>query len=179
MCSKNAVWLTVEEIRKKYPKVFLEDGFSASFVGLLFDADLLRGKYDRTKRQVLILEESFIDLLKHIKYNYLIHANNLPGDEIKFSIPPYCSYSRILVWEPDKHWYSPTEILNFFPVLTEDKIFNESFVGQLAHKNIVRGKFDYSEKCTLILKPSFDELLKYRNYVVLKKIIPLDNTDQE
>jgi len=177
MCGKANVWHTVEEIRKKYPKIFLEDGFTASFIGLLFDADLLRGKFDRTKRQILILDESFLDLLKHIQYNFLIQATSLPGDPIKFSVPPYCSCYTIKSWEADKHWYTPTEIFNFYPKLTEDKIFSENFLSQLAHKNIVRGKFEYAEKCTFILKPSFDELLNYRNYVIQQKIVLRSESD--
>ncbi|HXU26374.1 MAG TPA: hypothetical protein VN698_04020 [Bacteroidia bacterium] len=168
MYRKEDLWLDAEDIRRKYPKLFIEDGFTASFIGLLFDANLLRGRYDRTKRQVFILEESFIDLLKHMKYNYLIQANYLPGDEIKFSIPPYCCLTEVVTIKENKHWYTPTEVLELYPKLYQEKIFNESFIGQLVHKNIIRGKFDSTEKCTLILKPSFDELLKYRNYMIEK-----------
>jgi len=177
MCGKVSLWHTVEDIRRKYPKIFLEDGFTASFIGLLYDADLLRGKFDRTKRQILILDESFLDLLKHIQYNFLIQATSLPGDEIKFSVPPYCSCNTVKRWEPGEHWYTPTEILKEYPRLTEDRIFNEHFLSQLAHKNIVRGKFDYTDKCTLILKPSFDELINYRNYVIDQRKFLLNDND--
>lgn len=177
MGEKVSIWYTVEEIRRKYPKMFLADGFTASFIGLLYDADLLRGEYDRTKRQVLILEESFLDLIKHIQYNHLIEATSYLSDGIKFSIPPYAACNTIKVWEPGEYWYTPGEILKCYPKLAQGRIFSEHFLSQLANKYIVRGKFDYSDKCTLILKPSFDELINYRNWVVQQKIIPPNNND--
>jgi hypothetical protein len=178
MCEKISVWQTVEDIRKKYPKIFLVDGFTASFIGLLYDADLLWGKLDRTKRQVLILEESFLGLLKHIQYNHLIEATSFPGCEIKFSIPPYAACNTVKTWEAAQHWYTPTEILKAHPKLVSNDIFNANFLSQLAHKYIVRGKFDYNDKCTLILKPSFDELINYRNHVIQQKIVLLKDDNQ-
>ena len=168
---KEVLWLDAEGIRKKYPTLFIEDGFTSSFIGLLFDANLLRGRYDRKKRQVFILEESFIELLKHIKYNYLIQASKLPGDDIKFSIPCYCSIPKLIIYDLDKYWYTPTELLALYPQLAKEQLFSESFIGQLVHKHVIRGKYDSIEKCTLILKPSFDELLKYRNYLIDKNKI--------
>lgn len=119
MGEKVSIWHTVEEIRRKYPKIFLVDGFTASFIGLLYDAELLRGQFDRTKRQILILGESFLDLLKHIQYNHLIQATSYLSNEIKFSVPPYAGCNTIKVWEPGQHWYTPAEILKSYPRLTE------------------------------------------------------------
>ncbi len=174
MYEKKNIWLSIEDMKRKYPNLFEERKFSETFITHLFDAHLLRGFYDRKKRQVFILEKSWLHLLIHMNYNLYLQIQPINGEPIKFSIPKYCSsITSEIKYELDKNWYSPTEILDNFERLRDEKIFTEKFIVQLVQTGILRGKHDNTLKITYVLLTSFIELLYYRNITIQKnQILP-------
>lgn len=176
MFKKETVWLSIEDIRRKYFNLIEEKKFNESFIGLLFDADLLRGYYDRKKRQTFILEESWLDLLVHMNYNLFLQMQPVNGEPVKFSIPNYCKNPLKMQYDLEKNWYTPSELLEQFEQLKLEKIFTEGFIGELVRKGILRGRYDFGIKCTYILFPSFIELLWYRNYTLKQNMYYPDET---
>ncbi len=176
MYPKEKVWLSIDDITRKYKNLFEEKKFSEPFIGQLFDAHLLRGFYDRRKRQIFILEKSWLHLLIHMNYNLYLQIQPINGEPIKFSIPSYCSNIKLEIkYDLDKNWYSPTEILDLFERLRDEKIFTEKFIVQMIQTGILRGKYDSTLKIHYVLLSSFIELLFYRNATIQKnKIIPDD-----
>lgn len=176
MCYKETVWLSSDDIKRKYANLFEEKKFTEMFVGLLFDAQLLRGYYDRKKRQVFILEKSWLDLLVHMNYNLYLQMQTVNGEPIKFSVPAYCNNIKSTIrYDFEKNWYSPTELLDQFERLREEKVFTEKVLIQLVETGILRGKHDNSTKITYVLLASFLELLFYRNDTIKKNLITPDD----
>jgi hypothetical protein len=177
MYHKEPVWLSTHDIKRKYANLFEERKFTEPFIGLLFDAHLLRGYYDRKKREVLILEKSWLHLLIHMNYNLYLQIQPVDGEPVKFSIPSYCTnITSQITYNFEKNWYSPSEILDNFERLREENIFTEKFIVQLVQTGILRGKHDSSLKTTYVLLPSFIELLYYRNATIKKNMIIPDDT---
>ena len=176
MCYKESVWLSVDDIKRKYANLFEEKRFTEPFIGSLFDAQLLRGYYDRKKRQVFILEKSWLHLIIHMNYNLYLQMQPINGEPIRFSIPSYCkNINTQIKYNFEKNWYSPTELLDQFERLREENIFTEKFIVQMVQTGILRGKYDSSLKITYVLLSSFIELLFYRNATIQKnKFIPDD-----
>jgi len=172
MCYDETVWLSTEDIRRKYLNLFEERKFTEPFIAQLFDAHLLRGYYDRKKRQVFILEKSWLDLLVHMNYNLFLLMQPVNGQPVKFSVPAYCNnITAHIRYDFEKNWFTPTELLDQFERLRTENVFTEKFIGQLVQTGILRGKYDHSIKATYVLLASFVELLFYRNDTIKKNLI--------
>lgn len=175
MCYEETVWLSTDDIRRKYEKLFEERKFSESFIGTLFDAHLLRGYYNRSKRQVFILEKSWLNLLVHMNYTLYLQLQPV-GEPIKFSIPEYCKNIGIeKTYHLEKNWLTPTEILETYKTLREDHTFTEKFITQLVETGILRGKYDSTLKVTHVLLASFIELMYYRDDTIKKNLFSPDS----
>lgn len=165
MYSKEPVWLTTDEILRKYFEFCFERNITERFLVKLFDAHLLRGQNNRKIKKVEILEESFLELIKHINYNLQVQMYKF--NEEKISVPNYCQIeNKIIIYSIDKSWYTASEIIHEVPAMRYHKIFTVDFINELMEKGMIRGRMDRSQKVGLILLPSFIELLKYRNYML-------------
>ena len=166
MWCKRPVWYLPEEILNKY-RGLERAKFTEMFLGQLVDAYLLKGKYDRHKRKMFILEESVLVLINHINYNIYCELIQTSEDIIRYSVPSYCdgcNFSFNVSYE-DSLWVSPSSILAEYPNFRDFKIFNERLICQLVHKKILRGRYDTTDRETLVLAPSFRELHKYIQYL--------------
>ncbi len=166
MPSKEPVWLTTKEIINKYYAFCYDKDITERFLVKLFDAHLLRGNTNRKLKKIEILEESFLELLKHINYN--LEQYSFRFDGTKISVPQYCFeeqktkiYSNI-----ENSWYTSSEVIRITEIHANCKCFTVEFLNELVEKFIVRGRYDKSMKVNLILLPSFKELMKYRNYTL-------------
>lgn len=173
MSLKEPIWLLTDEIIKKYFDFCFQRNINEKFLVRLFDAHLLRGQPNRKLKKVEILEESFLELLKHINYNlqrqmYHSHAE-------KISVPTYCCTieDKTIHYNLDKSWYTATELLEEINSLKQHKIYTVDFINELMHKGILRGRYDKTDKTALILLPSFIELIKYRNYTLTQNLFYL------
>ncbi|MBK6834036.1 MAG: hypothetical protein IPG89_07100 [Bacteroidetes bacterium] len=168
MYSKEPVWLTTDQIINKYFEFCFERNITERFLVKLFDAHLLRGQNNRKLKKVEILEESFLELIKHINYNLQIQMYRF--SEEKISVPNYCEIgNKITTYSIDKSWYTASEILYEMPAIKYHKIFTVDFINELMDKGMLRGRIDRSQKVGLILFClPFMELLKYRNYIKTK-----------
>lgn len=171
MGTKLPVWLSTVDILRKYEGLCLEKNFSRKFIIKLFRANLLRGYYDSHNKKFMILEESWLDLVKHVLYNLYLQVHQISGEQINFSIPPYCHKTLTIRYNLDKNWYTATELLDEYNQLETDRIFDVAFIRQLVHCGLVRGGYDPKEKITQILKASFIELLLYRDYILQQNMI--------
>jgi hypothetical protein len=166
MLLKEQVWLSTDDLIKKYYNFCFERNITNRFLVQLYDAHLLRGQLDRRLKKTEILEESFLELVKHIHYNLQMQMNLISCEE-KISVPIYCSSQDNSVrYDLDKSWYTATDIMREVPLITQHKMFTISFINELMLKGILRGRYDKTEKIGLILLPSFIELMKYRNYTL-------------
>lgn len=165
MYSKEPVWLTTDEILAKYFEFCFQRNITERFLVKLFDAHLLRGQNNRKIKKVEILEESFLELLKHINYNLQVQMYKF--NEEKISVPNYCLIeNKTTIYSINESWYTASEIIYHTPAIKYHKIFNVEFINELMEKGILRGRIDRSQKIRLILLPSFIELMKYRNHTL-------------
>ena len=167
MWYKKPIWLSPDEVLNRYNGQLRSKDFTEVFLGQLVDSYILKGRIDRHKRKLLILEESVLVLIKHINYNTYCELIQTEDEPIKYSVPSYCDSFRVSynVSYEDPLWVTPTDLLLEYPKLKELKLFDENFIAQLVHKKILRGKYNYSNKYTLVLSPSFRELHNYINYL--------------
>ena len=167
--SKEPVWLLPDEILRKYFDFCFQRNITERFIVKLFDAHLLRGQTNRKLKKVEILEESFLELLKHINYN--LQKQMYYSIEEKISVPIYCAIEDGTVrYNLDKSWYTATELLEELKSLKQHKIYTVDFINELMHKGIIRGRYNKTEKIGLILLPSFIELIKYRDYTLTQNL---------
>lgn len=168
---KEPVWLSTIDIRRKYEGLCEEKNFNRKFIVKLYRANLLRGYYDSNHRRFMILEESWLELVKHVNYNLYLQIFPIDGEPIRFSIPPYCLKLSQIRYDLEKNWYTPTELLEEYEKLKDDKIFDITFINQLVHSGLLRGGHDPKEKITQILVASFIELLLYRDYILQQNMV--------
>jgi hypothetical protein len=171
MYSKEPVWLSPNEVIKKYFNVCNERKIHEKFLARLYDAHLLRGKINRKTKKIELLEESWLDLLLLINHN--LHSQLIPlnGEPIKIYAPKYYhTLDGKLITDSDKTWYTPSELLNVYDFLEHEKIFTVEFVGSLSDTGILRGHFNNTEKCRHILLPSFNKLLEYREHTIVQNL---------
>jgi len=171
MDAKEPVWLSTVDIRRKYEGLCEEKNFSRKFIVKLFRANLLRGYYDSTHRRFMILEESWLEMVKHVNYNLYLQIFPIEGEPIKFSVPTYCNNLNQVRYDLEKNWYTPTELLEEYEKLKYDKIFDVVFIKQLVHCGLIRGGHDPREKVTIVLLASFIELLLYRDYILQQNMV--------
>jgi hypothetical protein len=165
MFSKEPVWLTTDQVISKYFDFCFDRNITEKFLVKLFDAHLLRGQNNRKLKKVEILEESFLELLKHINYNLQLQMYRFNHEKI--SVPNYCEIeNKVTEYSLEKSWHTASEILQEMPAIKYHKIFTVDFINELMDKGMVRGRIDRTQKVGLILLPSFIELLKYRNYMI-------------
>lgn len=165
MRTKEPVWLTTDQIIRKYFEFCYARNITEKFLVKLFDAYLLRGQNNRKLKKVEILEESFLELIKHINYNLQIQMYRFNHEKI--SVPNYCEIeNKTTEYEIENSWYTASEIIYHMPSIKYHKIFTVEFINELMDKGMVRGRIDRTQKIGLILLPSFLELLKYRNYML-------------
>ena len=170
MDSKEPIWLLTDDLLKKYFEFCFQRNITERFLVKLFDAHLLRGQNNRKLKKVEILEESFLELLKHINYNLHRQMYHHSKDE-KISVPIYCSIEdKTMRYNLDKSWYTATELLEELKSLKQHKIYTVDFINELMHKGILRGRYDKTDKLGLILLPSFIELIKYRDYTLTQNL---------
>ena len=166
MWEKEPIWLTPSQVLDKYDGALKKKDFTETFVSQLADTFILRGYYNRSRRQQFILEESLLALIKHINtniyYSLIPVGENGPFGFSSLSLCDNFTYST-KIREFEEIWATPTELLQNKPQLKKMHIFNEAFIAQLVHKNILRGKYDFSSKYTLVLIESFKELERYIN----------------
>lgn len=171
MYSKQPVWLAPNEVIAKYSNVCRERKIYDKFLSRLYDAHLLRGRLNRKTKKVELLEESWLDLLLLINYNLSSQIIPLNGEPIIVYPPKYYhTLTGKLIYDSDKFWYTPTEILSIYKFLEHEKNYTVEFVGDLVDKGIVRGRYDNTEKCYHILLPSFNKLLEYRENTILQNL---------
>jgi len=171
MDMKEAVWLSTVDIRRKYEGLCEEKGFSRRLIIKLFRANLLRGYYDSHNKKFMILEESWLEMIKHVNYNLYLQIFPLNDEPIKFSVPTYCNNLKQIRYDLEKNWYTPTELLAEYEKLRDDRIFDIFFIKQLRHCGLIRGGHDPKEKVTIILLASFIELLLYRDYILQRNMV--------
>jgi len=171
MCAREFVWLSTVDILRKYESLCVEKNFGRKFIVKLFRANLLRGYYDSHNKKFMILEESWLELIKHVNYNLYLQIFPIDTEPIKFCIPPYCGKLAVLPSSLEKNWYTPSELLEEHDKLLTDKIFDITFIRQLVHCGLVRGGYDPKEKITQVLRPSFIELLLYRDYILQQNMV--------
>lgn len=171
MGTKLPVWLSTVDIQRKYEGLCIEKNFTRKFIIKLFRANLLRGYYDTHGKKFMILEESWLELIKHVNYNLYLQIFPLDSDPIKFSIPSYCPKPTVVRYSLEKNWYTPTEILEEYRQLEQERIFSVTFISQLVHCGLVRGGYDPKEKSTHVLFASFLELLLYRDYILQQNMV--------
>ena|SRR3989344_3473143 len=165
MYSKEPVWLTTDQIISKYFDFCFERNITEKFLVKLFDAHLLRGQNNRKLKKVEVLEESFLELIKHINYNLQVQMYRFNSEKI--SVPNYCEMgNQITTYSLDKSWYTASEIIYHMPTIKYHKMFTVEFINELMDKGMVRGRIDRTQKVGLILLPSFIELIKYHNYMI-------------
>lgn len=165
MTTKGKVWLTTKDILTKYHNYCDDKNITERFLVRLYDADLLIGYNDRKKRKVEILESSFLELVKHIAYNFACKSSYTNTESI--SAPHYCYQQQQKRYSEIKYeWYTATEIISYSPELLDSRYFTVEFLNELTEKFVLRGKYDASMRTNLILHPSFLELMKYRNYTM-------------
>lgn len=165
MITKEPIWLTTDQVVKKYFEFCFSRNITEKFLVKLFDAHLLRGQCNRKLKKVEILEESFLELLKHINYNLQVQMYRFNREKI--SVPNYCEMGDVMMeYDIENSWYTASEILFQMPELKYHRIFTVEFINELMDKGMIRGRFDRTQKVGLILLPSFVELLKYRNHMI-------------
>lgn len=165
MHTKEPIWLTTDQVIRKYFEFCVARNITDKFLVKLFDAHLLRGQNNRKLKKVEILEESFLELIKHINYNLQIQMYSFNHEKI--SVPNYCEMESIgTIYSIQDSWYTASEIIYQMPDIKYHKIFTVEFINELMDKGMVRGRIDRTQKVGLILFPSFIELLKYRNYMI-------------
>jgi hypothetical protein len=169
MLHKETVWLLTNDLIDKYHNFCFQKNITERFLVQLYDAHLLRGQANRTLKKVEILEESFLELVKHIIYNMEMQMR-ISGEE-KISVPCYCSsQDNSIRYDVDTSWYTATDIMRELPSITDNKIYTVSFINELMFKGILRGRYDKTDKIGLILLPSFVELIKYRDYTHIQNL---------
>lgn len=171
MDTKEPVWLSTLDIRLKYEGLCAEKGFSRRLIVKLYRAHLLRGYYDPHHKRFMILEESWLEMVKHVNYNLYLQIFPLDGEPIRFSVPTYCNSLTQIRYDLEKNWYTPTELLAEYEKLRDDKVFDIFFIKQLMHCGLIRGGYDPKEKVTTILLASFIELLLYRDYILRQNMV--------
>ena len=146
----------------KYPTVFALD-MTPVFVKKLFNASLLRGKFDSHSRKILILEESWLNLIRHMNYTLELKKQPVDGEEITISVPEKyksCSPTR---YRGYVQWKTPAEIIEDRPYLADIAGFDACFLVELVKNNILLGKQIKTKQKIVILMPFLDALLNYRN----------------
>jgi hypothetical protein len=171
MGTKLPVWLSTMDIQRKYEGLCIEKNLTRKFIVKLFRANLLRGHYDSVNKRFMILEESWLDLIKHMNYNMYLQIFPVEGEAPRFSVPTYCHHPKYLHFQMERNWYTPTEVLEEYSMLKHEKEFNIRFLRQLVHAGLVRGSYDPKEKIIQILMPSFIELLLYRDYIIQQNLV--------
>jgi hypothetical protein len=169
MPSKEPVWLSTDDLIKKYFDFCFQRNINERFLVKLFDAHLLRGQTNRRLKKVEILEESFLELLKHINYN--LQKQMYYSNEEKISVPIYCLIEdNTIRYNIDRSWYTASDLMNELPSIKQHKIYTVDFINELMLKGILRGRYDKTEKIGFILLPSFIELIKYRDYTLTQNL---------
>ena len=166
---KEPMWLLPDEILKKYFDFCFQRNINERFLVKLFDAHLLRGQTNRKLKKIEILEESFLELLKHINYNLQMQMFNSNAEKIL--IPIYCVIEdETIRYNRNRSWYTATELMKELPSIKHHKVFTVDFINELMLKGILRGRYDKTEKLGFILLPSFIELIKYRDYTLTQNL---------
>ena len=169
MLYKEPVWLLTDDLIKKYFDFCFQRNINERFLVKLFDAHLLRGQTNRRLKKVEILEESFLELLKHINYN--LQMQMYYSNEEKISVPIYCLIEdKTIRYNIDRSWYTATDLMKELPSIKHHKIYTVDFINELMLKGILRGRYDKTEKIGFILLPSFIELIKYRDYTLTQNL---------
>lgn len=170
MYSTEPVWFSPEDIIKKNEDFCFSNKITEKTIIRLLDSFLLRGRYIRHNRKVVILLESFQQLQNHIRYTLFKQGSK---SEAKSNRPDYLKYKYRIPYDSSKSWYTPTELLDTYNFLKYDPIYNTRFIGELAQISLIVGKYSISESCFHILLPSFVEMLKYRDFSVQQlKVLP-------
>lgn len=171
MGTKEPVWLSTVDILRKYEGLCIEKNFTRKFIIKLFRGNLLRGFYNSHFKKFMILEESWLELVKHVNYNLYLQIFPLDDEPIRFSIPTYCNNLNRVRYDLEKNWYTATELLEEYNDLQMDKTFDIVFIRQLVQSGLIRGGYDPKEKITHILRASFIEFLLYRDYILQQNMV--------
>lgn len=165
MDSKIPVLLSTGELLEKYHNFCFQHHFTERFMVRLFDAQLVRGQNNRKSKSIVILESSFLELVKHVNFNLQLQMFVM-GDE-KISVPEYCSSIPVSrVYELENAWYTASELIHELTFMKYLTAFSVEFMNELVERGMLRGRHERGQKQILILKPSFIELIYYRNYII-------------
>jgi len=163
MYSKEPNWLIPEDIIKVFSDFCFDNQISERRIIDLFDAFLLRGRDNRNKRKVEILQESFELLQDHIRYQLYKQGSKA---EAKIIMPDYLKHKYEIFYDGSQNWYTPKEALSNYPFLKNEKHFTSKFIGELAKIGLISGKYQPADGCYYILLPSFVDMMKYRDHCV-------------
>lgn len=162
MDSNIPVWLSTGKLLEKYHTFCYQHHFTDRFLVRLLDAQLVRGHNNRKSKHLELLESSFLELLHYINCN--LAQQLFPTEEENIPVPAYCTrlYAKRII-PLDYPWYSASEILDAHRHLHDTKVYTIAFINELVERNLLIGRYDKSHKQALILKPSFQALMHYRN----------------
>ncbi|MDP1801193.1 MAG: hypothetical protein Q8L81_07575 [Bacteroidota bacterium] len=163
MYSKEPVWLLPETIVDRYNEFCFKNNLTEKRLVQLYDAFLLRGRDHRNSKKIEILQESFEILQQHIKYNLMKQGSN---NEDIINTPHYLKYKYEIFYDKEKNWYTPSELIDTYSFLKNERHFTSKFIGEMAYIGMIIGKYQPHENCYYIHLPSFVWLIKYREYIV-------------
>lgn len=165
MDSKTPVLLSTGKLLEKYHAFCYQHHYTDRFLVRLLDAQLVRGHVNRKSKNVEILESSFLELVKHVNFN--LQSQMFMTGDVKISVPSYCSDITVKrVYDLENAWHSASELVEEITFHYHYNVFSTEFVNELVERGMLRGRLDKSHKQVLILRPSFIELMYYRNYII-------------
>jgi hypothetical protein len=173
MFMRASVWLTTTELQKKYPRFCTIHDFTDKFLGKLSEAHLLVWRKNHTTKKIEITEESFMEILNLIRYNFEFE-NLSPTSQV---FPHYSLVTKkVIESKKTEKWFTPTELLKEIPIHEVNKIYNAHFILTLVHKRILFGRINATDiESNYVNLTSFLLLLEYHNYILCKQQFPIPN----
>jgi hypothetical protein len=166
MYSREPNWLLPEDLIRKYEGVCQLNHITERRLTRLFDAFLLRGRCNRKSSRIEILEESFEELLDHVRYTLQKQLSKL-DKRLPVKIPEYCKHKYRIYYDSSFNLYTPSEILKTYSeFLQYERYFSPEFIGELVHMGLITGKYSPGENCYYVLLSSFVDIIKLREYCV-------------
>jgi hypothetical protein len=175
MFMRASVWLTPTELQKKYPRFCTIHDFTDKFLSKLCDAHLLVWRKNYTTKKIEITEESFMEILNLIRYNFEFE-NLSPTSQV---FPHYSLVTKkIIESKKTEKWFTPTELLKEIPINEVNKTYNAHFILTLVYKRILFGRINTTDiEGNYVNLTSFLLLLEYHNYILTKQHFTLPNKD--
>ena len=142
MYIKKEIWLTEEEIFKKYAGFYHSRNIDMKFMQHLSAANFLRCRNNNHTKKVEVLEEYLLELIKHIIHVKNVDLKIIQNEFESISVPFYVTHQRVNYANCHQEWYSPTELKDEFPAIRDNSIFTVEFINDLSINHLVLSKED-------------------------------------